>query len=64
MARDCTQKSMSTSATFTLKKDTEAWALKINNPLMLAKISGHKDLKILLDTYYNPNGSDLVGLLD
>ena len=39
-------------------------ALKINNPMTLAKISGHRDLKILLNTYYNPNGADLIGLLD
>lgn len=30
----------------------------------LAKISGHKDVKILLNTYYNPQGEDLAGLLD
>ena len=26
--------------------------------------SGHKDVKILLNTYYNPQGEDLAGLLD
>ena len=39
-------------------------AKKINNPMDLAKISGHKDLKILLNTYYNPDDDHLVSLLD
>lgn len=39
-------------------------AQKIHNPMTLAKISGHKDVKILLNTYYNPQGEDLAGLLD
>lgn len=39
-------------------------AKKINNPMDLAKISGHKDLKILLNTYYNPDDEHLVSLLD
>ena len=38
-------------------------AQKIHNPMTLAKISGHKDVKILLNTYYNPQGEDLAGLL-
>lgn len=37
---------------------------RIHNPMTLAKISGHKDVKILLNTYYNPQGEDLAGLLD
>lgn len=39
-------------------------AKKINNPMTLAKISGHKDIKILLNVYYNPDNDDLAGLLD
>ena len=39
-------------------------AKKIANPMDLAKISGHKDLKILLNTYYNPDDDHLVQLLD
>ena len=39
-------------------------AKKINNPMDLAKISGHKDLKILLNTYYNPDDDHLMSLLD
>ncbi len=39
-------------------------AKKIANPMDLAKISGHKDLKILLNTYYNPDDDHLVKLLD
>lgn len=39
-------------------------ARKISNPMTLAKISGHKDIKILLNTYYNPKGEDLAGILD
>lgn len=35
----------------------------IHNPMTLAKISGHKDIKVLLNTYYNPQGEDLTGLL-
>lgn len=38
-------------------------ALKISNPMTLAKITGHKDVKVLLNTYYNPQGEDLAGLL-
>ncbi|MCI7353094.1 MAG: site-specific integrase [[Actinobacillus] rossii] len=32
--------------------------------MTLAKISGHRDLKILLNTYYAPDMSDVAGLLD
>ena len=32
--------------------------------MMLAKISGHRDIKILLNTYYAPDMSDVAGLLD
>lgn len=32
--------------------------------MTLAKISGHRDLRILLATYYAPNMSDVAGLLD
>ncbi len=32
--------------------------------MMLAKISGHRDLKILQNTYYAPNMSDIADLLD
>lgn len=32
--------------------------------MTLAKISGHKDVKILLNTYYAPNMSDIANLLD
>ncbi len=32
--------------------------------MTLAKISGHRDIKILLNTYYAPDMSDVAGLLD
>ena len=32
--------------------------------MTLAKISGHKDIKILLSTYYAPDMSEVAGLLD
>ena len=31
---------------------------------MLAKISGHKDLRILLNVYYRPEMSDIASMLD
>lgn len=39
-------------------------AKKIKNPMDLAKISGHKDLKILLNTYYKISSDDLADMLD
>lgn len=36
----------------------------IPNPMTLAKISGHKDLKVLMNVYYNTTEEDLAGLLD
>lgn len=36
----------------------------VQNPMDLAKISGHKDVSILLNVYYNPNNYDLVDLFD
>lgn len=36
----------------------------IQNPMDLAKISGHRDLKVLLNTYYNPDDDHLASLLD
>lgn len=39
-------------------------AKKIPNPMDLAKISGHKDLNILLNVYYNPDKNDLIKLVD
>lgn len=39
-------------------------AKKVHNPMDLAKISGHRDLRILLNTYYNPDDDHLVSLLD
>lgn len=39
-------------------------AKKIPNPMDLAKISGHRDLRVLLNTYYNPDDDHLVSLLD
>lgn len=39
-------------------------AKKIHNPMDLAKISGHKDVNILLNVYYNPDDSHLADLLD
>lgn len=33
-------------------------------PMQLAKISGHKDLRILLNVYYNPDVGELANLLD
>lgn len=38
-------------------------AKKIPNPMDLAKISGHKDLKILMQVYYNPSNDHLADLL-
>ena len=32
--------------------------------MTLAKISGHKDVRILLNTYYNPDISSVADLLD
>ena len=51
---------------FTIRamKPFRAWRRKSITPMTLAKISGHKDVKILLNTYYNPQGEDLAGLLD
>lgn len=34
------------------------------NPMDLAKISGHKDVNILMTVYYNPDNHDLVELFD
>lgn len=34
------------------------------NPMLLAKITGHRDLKILLATYYAPTMQDVAHLLD
>lgn len=39
-------------------------AKKIHNPMDLAKISGHKDVNILMNVYYNPDDSHLADLLD
>ena len=39
-------------------------AKKITNPMDLAKISGHRDVRILLNTYYNPDDAHLADLLD
>lgn len=39
-------------------------AKKITNPMDLAKISGHRDVRILLNTYYNPDDAHLAELLD
>lgn len=39
-------------------------AKRIPNPMDLAKISGHKDLHILMNTYYKTNDDYLVDLLD
>ncbi len=39
-------------------------AKKIPNPMDLAKISGHKDLKTLMHVYYSPSNEYLVDLLD
>lgn len=46
-------------------RDSRATALtrlaeKIPNPLDLAKISGHQDLNILMNTYYRPSADDLA----
>jgi len=34
------------------------------NVMGLVKISGHRDIKILLNTYYTPDESSLADLLD
>lgn len=39
-------------------------AKKIHNPMDLAKISGHKDVNILMNVYYNPDNTHLADLLD
>ena len=39
-------------------------AKKIQNPMDLAKISGHRDVRILLNTYYSPDDAHLADLLD
>jgi integrase len=39
-------------------------AAKIKDPMLLAKISGHRDLKVLLNTYYRPRMGDVAELLD
>ena len=48
--------------------DTRAEALtrlsKKLDALRLAKISGHKDLRILLATYYRESAEDVARLLD
>jgi integrase len=33
-------------------------------PMELAKVSGHRDLRILLNTYYAPTADDLADKLD
>ena len=37
---------------------------KIYSPMELAKISGHRDLRILLNTYYAPTVEDLADKLE
>ena len=32
----------------------------LENPMDLAKVTGHKDLKTLLNVYYNPTGDELA----
>jgi hypothetical protein len=44
-----------------LPKKLSAWSLLRRST---TTASGHKDVKILLNTYYNPQGEDLAGLLD
>lgn len=39
-------------------------AKKIPNPMDLAKISGHRDIKTLLNVYYAPDDAHLISLLD
>lgn len=45
------------------REGTTRLAAKVD-VLTLAKITGHKDLKILLRTYYQPSMSDVAALLD
>ena len=35
-------------------------AKKLENPMDLAKVSGHKDLRILLSVYYAPNMDEMA----
>lgn len=35
-------------------------AKALENPMDLAKVTGHKDLKTLLNVYYNPTGDELA----
>lgn len=48
--------------------DARAWALtklaRKVDVMTLAKISGHRDLKILLNTYYRETAADIAGRLD
>lgn len=39
-------------------------AAKIKDPMLLAKISGHRDVKVLLNTYYRPSMFQVAHLLD
>jgi len=39
-------------------------AQRIKDPMLLAKISGHRDLKVLMNTYYRPSMTDVALLLD
>jgi Site-specific recombinase XerD len=39
-------------------------AKRIKDPMLLAKISGHRDLKVLMNTYYRPDMSETAALLD
>ena len=39
-------------------------AKKIQNPMDLAKISGHRDVRVLLNVYYNVTGEELANLVD
>lgn len=46
------------------REATSRLAKKFKNPLMLAKITGHKDLQMLLDVYYAPERDDFIEILD
>lgn len=39
-------------------------AARIKDPMLLAKISGHRDVKVLLNTYYRPSMAHVAQLLD
>jgi integrase len=46
------------------REATSRLAKKLKNPLELAKVTGHRDLKVLISTYYAPDVSEMADALD